>query len=172
EGGADQQRPPEQQQGEGEHADPQRTPPRDGPDLVDRLLDGGEGEEGGGEEGDNAEAVDGPRLVEELTQLVDDGLVGIGEDLDEHLEAALLVLVEDPGADVGKGGQERNEREDGDEGERRGGEEDGVLVRLAEGEGDEAGEQAGEQRTDRRLPPRLRRLPRQRGRRRPGARGP
>src|SRR4030095_14651446 len=63
--------PPEEQEDEGEQAHPERPAPRDVPDLVDALLDGGEEEQSGDEEGDDAEAVDGLCLVDELGDLVD-----------------------------------------------------------------------------------------------------
>ncbi len=56
--------------------------------------------------------------------LVHHALLGVGEDLDEDLQAPLRVLAEDPRADEGEGGEQRDQREDGDEGEGRGGEED------------------------------------------------
>lgn len=144
EGGPHEERTPEEEEDEGEEADLEGACSRDVPDLVERLFDRRVEEEGRGHEGEHADAVDGLGLGQELADLVDDALVRIGEDLDEDLEAPLRILGEDPRAHEGEDREERNEREDGYEGERRGGQEDAVLVGLPEGDGEVAGEPARE----------------------------
>ncbi|HEX3128332.1 MAG TPA: hypothetical protein VH394_13465 [Thermoanaerobaculia bacterium] len=136
EGHADQHRPPEQEKEEGEQPHPHGPAPRDVPDAVDRLLDRGEAEERSGQEDPEAEAVQGLGLVEELAHLLHESLFGVGKDLDEDLQRALRILVEDPGADEGEGGQQRDERDDRDEGQGRREEEHRVLVRLVQRERD------------------------------------